>query len=346
LPAQQALSGHRSRELVPGGGNSAAGRSNHVVLDDSPGQIQVQLHSDHLHSGTYLGHITRIEGNTGRTEHRGEGFETRTDGHVAVRAQAGLLMTSHGRPQARGHVMDVAEPGLQLLQSQNQHASLGALAQQYQAQDAKDQAVVAQAMLAQTQEIRGTAGGASAATSGADPSSPKPFPEFSAPHLLLASAAGVASTTAGSTSHHSGAHHAITTGEHTSITSGKSWLTVAQNAIRMFSYKGDVRLISAKEDIDIAAIQDTVAMFAKLDVTLRGNRVIFNATKSVTISGGGSYTRWSKAGIISGTLGKWTVHAAKRDQFGPKSLPVPTVSFKGCKTAGEDASGDGTSTKN
>jgi uncharacterized protein (DUF2345 family) len=31
-------------------------------------------------------------------------------------------------------------------------------------------------------------------------------------------------------------------------------------------------------------------MFAKLDITLRGNRVIFNATKSVTISGGGSYT--------------------------------------------------------
>jgi uncharacterized protein (DUF2345 family) len=59
-----------------------------------------------------------------------------------------------------------------------------------------------------------------------------------------------------------------------------------------------------------------------------------------------SYTRWSAAGIINGTLGKWTVHAAKRDQFGPKSLPVPTVSFKGCKTAGEDASGDGTSTKN
>jgi type VI secretion system secreted protein VgrG len=63
-------------------------------------------------------------------------------------------------------------------------------------------------------------------------------------------------------------------------------------------------------------------MFAKLDITLRGNRVIFNATKSVTISGGGSYTRWSKAGIISGTLGKWTVYAAKREQFGAKSLGV------------------------
>jgi type VI secretion system secreted protein VgrG len=229
--------------------------------------------------------------------------------------------------------MDVAEPGLQLLQSQNQHASLGALAQQYQAQDAKDQAVVAQAMLAQTQEIRGTAGGTSSSTNS-DPNSPKPFPEFSAPHLLLASAAGVASTTAGSTSHHSGAHHAITTGEHTSITSGKSWLTVAQNAIRMFSYKGDVRLISAKEDIDIAAIQDTVAMFAKLDITLRGNRVIFNATKSVTISGGGSYTRWSKAGIVSGTLGKWTVYAKQRiEMVEPRSLPLtmpepPKV--KGC----------------
>jgi type VI secretion system secreted protein VgrG len=64
-------------------------------------------------------------------------------------------------------------------------------------------------------------------------------------------------------------------------------------------------------------------MFAKLDVTLRGNRVIFNATKSVTISGGGSYTRWSAAGIVSGTLGKWTVHAKQRiEMVEPRSLPV------------------------
>ncbi|RZL92979.1 MAG: type VI secretion system tip protein VgrG, partial [Variovorax sp.] len=91
LPGQSALSGVRSRELIGGGGNSAAGRSNHLVFDDTEGQIQVQLKSDHQSSSLSLGSITRIEDNAGRKDPRGEGFELRTDGHGVVRAGNGLL---------------------------------------------------------------------------------------------------------------------------------------------------------------------------------------------------------------------------------------------------------------
>ena len=42
LPEQQALTGLRSRELTAGGGNAPGGRSNHLVLDDTVNQIQVQ----------------------------------------------------------------------------------------------------------------------------------------------------------------------------------------------------------------------------------------------------------------------------------------------------------------
>ncbi len=72
LPDQQALSGFRSRELMPGGGNSAAGRSNHLILDDTEQKIQAQLKSDHAHSQLSLGHITRIANNQGRQDARGE----------------------------------------------------------------------------------------------------------------------------------------------------------------------------------------------------------------------------------------------------------------------------------
>jgi len=61
VPAQQALTGLRSRELIPDGGNAPNGRSNHLVLDDTNGQIQAQLKSDHLHSQLSLGYITRVE---------------------------------------------------------------------------------------------------------------------------------------------------------------------------------------------------------------------------------------------------------------------------------------------
>ncbi len=63
LPGQSALPGFRSRELSKSGGNNAAGRSNHLVMDDTEGKIQSQFKSDHQHSQLSLGHITRIEDN-------------------------------------------------------------------------------------------------------------------------------------------------------------------------------------------------------------------------------------------------------------------------------------------
>jgi type VI secretion system secreted protein VgrG len=106
LPDQQALSGFRSRELTPGGGNNAAGRSNHLILDDTEQKIQAQLKSDHQHSSLSLGHITRIEDHQGRKDPRGEGFELRTDGHGVVRAKDGLLISTEGRAKAQAHAKD------------------------------------------------------------------------------------------------------------------------------------------------------------------------------------------------------------------------------------------------
>ncbi|NHZ61261.1 type VI secretion system tip protein VgrG [Massilia sp. CCM 8694] len=99
---QKALMGIRSRELTPGGGNTAGGRSNHLVLDDSGGQIQAQLKSDHQHSQLSLGHITRIEDNLGRKDSRGEGFALETNGAGALRASRGLLLSTDGRTRAVG----------------------------------------------------------------------------------------------------------------------------------------------------------------------------------------------------------------------------------------------------
>ena len=55
LPSQQALTGLRSRELTPDGGNAPGGRSNHLILDDTYKAIQAQLKSDHEHSQLSLG---------------------------------------------------------------------------------------------------------------------------------------------------------------------------------------------------------------------------------------------------------------------------------------------------
>jgi len=96
LPQQQALSGIRSRELKGAGG--AGGRHNHLLLDDTAGQIQAMLSSDHMRSQLNLGYLTRVLDTSGRKDHRGEGFELRTDGWGALRGAKGVLLTAWPQP--------------------------------------------------------------------------------------------------------------------------------------------------------------------------------------------------------------------------------------------------------
>jgi type VI secretion system secreted protein VgrG len=318
LPAQQALSGLRSRELKPGGGNSAAGRSNHLVLDDTEDKIQAQIKSDHQHSSLSLGHITRIEDHQGKKDPRGEGFELRTDGHGAVRAKDGLILSTEGRINASGHITSLSETTARLNQGQSQHEASSQLASGHQAQEAGDQDAVAQALNEQNQAIAGE-GKAQSQGQSEDPSEGK-FPELQEPHLVLSSPAGIESTTAQSTHQHSGEHHAITSGGHTSVSAGKSLLVAAQEAIRLFAYKAGIRLIAAGADVEVKSLSQNINMLAKLEITHTASRIEINAQEEVLMNGGGSYRRWNASGIEEGSSGSWTAHAASHDLNGPKTL--------------------------
>ncbi|KAF0843982.1 type VI secretion system secreted protein VgrG [Methylovorus glucosotrophus] len=315
LPAQQALSGIRSRELIPGGGNGAAGRSNHLILDDTDGKIQLQLKSDHDSSSLSLGHITRIDGNAGRLDYRGEGLELRTDGHGAIRARQGLILTTEARREAQNHLTDLSETTARLAQAQAQHADLGQLASQHQAQDNDDQPRVSERLQGQNDGITGN-------NSSNTNSNDTAFPELQQPHLVMASPAGIASTTPGSTHQHSGEDHAIATGSHVSLSANRSLIASVREAIRLFAYKAGIKLISAQESIDIQALKHSIDMVANLDIRHTAENITFTAKQEIVVNAGGSYTRWSASGIESGTAGIWKVHANQHGMDGPKTLPV------------------------
>jgi type VI secretion system secreted protein VgrG len=312
LPEQQALSGFRSRELIPGGGNSAAGRSNHLILDDTDQKIQAQLKSDHHHSHLSLGHITRIEDNAGRKDPRGEGFDLRTDGHGVLRAKDGMLISTEARTNAQAHAKDMAETASRLQHAQGQHEALGDLAKQHQAQDATDQGDVAKDIQAQNDAVQGK---------GAEGQ----FPELAEPHITIASPAGIESTTPGNTQQHSGKHHAITSGAHTSISSNKSLLVVAKDAVRLFAYKSGMKLISASSDVNITALKTSIHLLSKMDITLTSNTIALTAKKQVLVNGGGSYMKWSAGSIEEGTAGTRVAHAGTHPVAPPDNKPVPAV---------------------
>jgi type VI secretion system secreted protein VgrG len=226
-----------------------------------------------------------------------------------------MLITTHGRPRAQRHITDIAEAAQGLAQGHAQHDHLAGLARQAQAHDPGDQDDVVTSIQAQNDELQGP---------GGDPAQGR-FPEFQAPHLALASPAGIQTQTPGSTHQASDAHHAITTGGHTSVSAGKSLLVSVKEAVRLFAYKAGMRLVSAGADIDIRALKQSVHILAKLDITHTAKRITLSAEEEVLITGGGSFTRWNAGSIVNGTTGVWQAKAASHHLDGPDNGTVPTL---------------------
>ncbi|MET3494731.1 type VI secretion system Vgr family protein [Variovorax boronicumulans] len=314
LPGQAALSGFRSRELVKEGGNSAGGRSNHLVLDDTDQKIQAQLKSDHQSSSLSLGNVTRIDGNAGRLDARGEGFELRTDAHGAIRAKQGLLITTEARPDARAHLLDSGETRQRLVEAGDLHDAGAQEAQKNKAQEGSDQAEVAKSLKAQNDAVKGE--GAADVQAGR-------FPELAQPHLVLASPAGIETTSQFSTHIASVEHTAITSGRHTSITSGDSLLGVALQAIKLFAAQKGIKVVAAQADIDIQALKTCIHLLAKDEVTIRADKIRIEAKTELVINGGGSYARYKGGGIQSGTSGPHVQHASVHSMVGPSSASRP-----------------------
>lgn len=243
LPTQAALSGWRSRELRNG-----TVRGNHILLDDTSEHLQAQLRSDHAHSQLSLGHITRIETNAGRTDARGEGWELATDAWGVARAARGMLLTTEARPGAAGTVKDMQETAQRLHDAADRHQALAMAAQEAGAQDAAgQQSEVARAIASQSAAIDG---------SGAA------FPELSEPHLVLASPAGIATSTARSTHFASAEHTAMTTGRNLALAAGDSLFASIGQTLRVFVHKAGMKLIAAAGKISIHAQTDNVDVIA------------------------------------------------------------------------------------
>lgn len=269
LPEQAALAGLRSREL--GGG----ARGNHLVLDDTKEQIQAQLKSDHQCSQLSLGHISRIEDNSGRKDARGEGWELRTDGHGVARAAKGLLITTEERQAGRGPIKDMGETAKRLDNAHKLHDDQATAALQGLAQESGQQHDVADALKAQNDEVRGDG---------------EQFPELSQPHLVLASPAGIETTSGQSTHIASAEHTALTAGRNLSIATGDSLFASIKQTFRLFVHKAGMKLIAASGKITVQAHDDDIRLIANkvLSLISQSDWVDIGGKKGVRLHGPGA----------------------------------------------------------
>ncbi|MHB9836778.1 type VI secretion system Vgr family protein [Paraburkholderia terrae] len=317
LPRNQWLSGLRSR--MQGGVSS-----NHLALDDTKGKQQAQLASDHGKSSLSVGYNTRIDGNEGRQDARGEGFELRTDLWGVLRAAMGLLLTTVARSGASGKVKEVAESIARLTQARAQHEDLSRLAQQHNAQtlDAS-QADAVRTIKTQNDAIRGNA------ENGND------FPELTRPDMVLASAAGIAMTATDSTHMASQNDHAITAGRDVSYSAGRAYHVSARGAVSLFAYQQGMKFIAAKGAWIAQAQNGPMSLAALGDVSISSTdgRVVITASKEVWIGAGGSYIQINGSGIVNASPGpilektpSWDVPGAdaRVPHFPPFGSGTPT----------------------
>ncbi|WP_129563914.1 type VI secretion system Vgr family protein [Paraburkholderia dokdonensis] len=289
LPDNHALSGMVTRSLGHGS------TTNHLAFDDTENRQQLQIASDHGKSSLSLGYNTRIDGNQGRQDPRGEGFELRTDRWGALRAALGLLLTTFGRDNATGKVKDMGETVARLTQARQQHEDLSQIATRHQAQTSdSSQSDATSTIKAQNDAIKG-------GTQTGDGE----FPELSRPDMVMASAAGIATTASDSTHMASHYDHAITAGRDVSVSSGRSFFASVRGAISMFAYQLGLKLIAAKGKVVIQAQSDQMELDALKDLLVRSTdgKIIINAAKEVWIGAGGSYIQINGSGITNGSPG-------------------------------------------
>lgn len=151
---------------------------------------------------------------------------------------------------------------------------------------------------------------------------------------MLASPAGIQSTTAQTTHQHSGLHHAITSGGHTSISTGRSLLASVKESIRMFAQEG-IRLFSAKGKVQLQAQDNDMELIAKRVIELMSTQewVNFKSPTGIRIQSGPTELTITPEGFKVITPGYDMVHAADHQTFTPASAAVtvmPTMPFSDC----------------
>lgn len=343
--------GHRNPAAQWGVRSKEFGGSgyNQLLFDDTDGQGRVQLRSTHAASELNLGHLIHSADNY-RGSFRGLGAELRTDAYGAVRAGAGLLVSSY----AINHAAAARDPagenvgGIGLLKQAVQVAATFsaaavihqtvALAGQVGAAKAgasvlDEKAAPLQAMLASLSGMVGKdsleaamADAGARNTSAGEGKLPHPvdpviaiaakdgFGANAGQSLQLANGETVTLMSAADTQFISGGQMRVHTGQAIGVLGG---------AVKAGEGGLGLQLIAAKDDIDVQAQGDALKVQARDEVNVisANAHVDWAAAKKISLSTAGGANITIEGGNITVQCpGKIVVRAGKKSFLGPAKL--------------------------
>lgn len=295
LPGNRNLAGIKSKEVQ-------GLRYNQLRLDDTPGQINAQLSSQHGHSELNLGWLThpRVDG---KSDARGEGAELRSDHAVAVRGAQGVLISASGSNKASGGLLDRAEliglaEALHGVQQQ-----LSELATTHHAEGASDKELAQLIGFLRQWE-------AGSNTQKSSNGGGKPVVALSAP-------AGVAVASQDNLAIGAQTHVDMVSIGNTQLSAGRKLFARATESIGLFAHRLGIKLIAASGKIDVQTHADDIELTsAKRIVLTAADEIVLQAPKVRFITqgaqvdiGGGAITQQSS--------GAHTIKSSEFAHLGP-----------------------------
>ncbi len=288
LPGNRYLSGMRSREI-------GGARGGQLLFDDTPGQIGVQLASEHADAALNLGWLSAPRAD-GKGDARGEGAELRSSKAVAVRGGEGILLSAGGKDADGGAQLErdalvgIAEVMHGVLDE------LGRLAGDH-GEDEEARPRLAEL----TERLRRWHDGTNVAPGGAKGG--EPMVAVTAPAgVVLASEDAIAL----------GARTKIdivSTGD-TEVAAGRSLFLRAARALSLFAHDLGMKLIAASGDIVVETHKGDIEIKSSSRIRLIAATGIELEAPSVKVVSQGTQTDWHGGTITHQSSGNHVVKAA------------------------------------
>jgi uncharacterized protein involved in type VI secretion and phage assembly len=325
---------------------------NQLLFDDTDGQGRVQLRCTHAASELNLGHLIHAADNY-RGSFRGLGAELRTDAYGAVRAGAGLLITSYKinhSAGARDAVGEASGAVAMLTQAAKLAGAFNSAAQTHQtvglsghlgasqanASVLDDKSAPLKAMLTSASgmvdkdSVDAARSDAAAKDTGAGDGK---LPHFTDPLIAIAAKDGFGANAAQSLQLANGETVTVMSGQDTQFVTGGQMRVHSGQAIGVLggavkAGEGGIglQLITAKEAIDIQAQADELKVQARdeINVISANAHIDWAAAKRISLSTAGGANITIEGGNITVQCpGKIKVHAGKKSFVGPESLTYP-----------------------
>ncbi|MFZ6648933.1 type VI secretion system Vgr family protein [Undibacterium sp. TJN25] len=337
--------GLRSKEFGGGGYNQ-------INFDDTDKQGRIQLKSTQAATELNLGHLIHTADNY-RGSFRGQGTELRTDAYGALRAGAGLLLTSYAvqhsasqRDSAGDNVAGMAllkqaatlansfSDAAKTHQTVEYASHIGSTkpgasviaAEDNKAPPLKALHTAASGMLSQENPQQAQSDASARSTAPSDGK----LPHSTDPIIAISARAGLGMNAGQNLQYSNGETGVFMSGLDTQLVTGNQFRLHTGQAIGMLAGAVKARegqtgmqLIAAKDAIDIQAQADAISIQARdeVDIMSSHEHIDWAAAKSISLSTSGGANITIEGGNITVQCpGKITIQAGKKSFTGPATI--------------------------